>query len=281
MQKVIPFTFIFTKPKKKPIKMKTLIFLFATIVVNQIYTQNYNYSIVRVDNDYANYKDVHSIKELNPPKVIEKLKNVLNELDYSLIASDFVTYKITVNSNIDLYVLLIYEFPYNLGKVFAYNKVLNEISVAPLDLNIKWGFNNEVGFTNKLLDYPLIETAIKNETIEIIIKERVHNGNIYNAVIKKHYTLNSDLSFTLDFCFEKICLLWNGQKIKRVLVNDTIFAYLDLDLSLQYIGNVQFDRKTKKVIKRECIVSEYCEVLFTSSPDEDEYFLKNGYTFFY
>ena len=111
----------------------------------------------------------------------------------------------------------------------------------------------------------------------LYFKERVHDGNTYDAVINKVYDLNIDLSFNLKFCYEEAAQTFDNQIIKRVLSNDSILVYLIKDTSYEYIGKVVIDFVGKTIVKKECINDEFCQILFTASNKSEEFILKNGH----
>ena len=257
------------------------IFIVLLLFTIQLFGQDLKYSIVRNDNDYVAYKDNFSPKDATPKRVLEKFQLIVDELKYDSPNIEFYSYKIILNETIDIYSLLV---NYNLKKecyVLAYNKKVGTITNTPIIINVKWSFNNESGFSYKLLEYPLVGIRQINNNFIVCLKERVHNGNMYNAVIDKLYSLNDDMSFDLRFCYEEASLTLDNQIIKRYLKDNTISVYIKKDTSCEIIGKIEIDAKAKKIIKTECLNDKFSEVIFTTSGKEDEYILKNGFTLKY
>lgn len=261
--------------------MKALHLLIILLFTSQIYGQDFKYSIVRNDNDYVTYRDIHSFKETTPQPIVKKFKSIINGLKCDSQTVYSYSYKININENVDIYSLFV---DYNFNKdcyLIAFNKTETIITEFPIVINMKWSFNNEDGFNFKLLKFPLIDIKQNDGNYTVCLKERVHNGNIYNAVIDKIYILDKYLSFNLKFCYEETSLTFDNQKIKRILNNDTILVYKENDISFEYLGKIEIDSKAKTIVKKECINDELCPILFTASGEEDEYILKNGVTIKY
>lgn len=255
--------------------MKSISLLIFSLLALQIYSQNVKYSITRDDNDFVTYKDVHSIKELNPPQVIEKFKEILASLKGK--TCNFYSYKIKVNNEILLFSLLINYDQQTDCHIIAFNNLTKTITPIPVKLNMKWSFNNEHGFNQKLLDYPLIKITKENDKYILTLKQRVHNGNAYNAVIKKLYELSDDCVLSLRYCYESVSLTFDDQKIVRLLNNDTIFVYKHNDNTIEYLGKLVIDPRSKEITSREFINQEYDPILFTMSGENEEEILRNGY----
>jgi len=258
--------------------MKIFYLLIIFLLTSQLYCQDFKYAIIRDDNDYVTYEDVQSLKEVTPPMMVKKIESIISNFKSDLKVVHSYLYKINVDETIDIYSLFVnYNFKHDCY-LMAFNKLNATITEVPIILNMKWGFNNESGFNNKLLKYPLIEVKKSESGYIVFLKERVHDGNIYNAVITKIYSLNKELAFDLKFCYEEISLTLNNQKIKRILDNNAILVFEEKDTSFEYLGRIEIDPKTKTIIKKECLSQEFCQILFTTSGKEDEYILKNGFT---
>lgn len=85
---------------------------------------------------------------------------------------------------------------------WVYDSCTNSSSTYPFIINGQWMSNQEEGFDIKLLSYPIVF----DENNFLWVKERVHNGNSYNAVIK--YKLYCDKKFNLRLvsCVEEVSL---------------------------------------------------------------------------
>jgi hypothetical protein len=165
--------------------------------------------------------------------------------------------------------------------MIAYNNLDQSLTKSPVKLDLKWGFNNESGFDFKLLDFPLIKVRNENQRSVVSLKERVHNGNIYDAVITKTYSLDNNLNFYLDFCFEENSLTFDNQKIRRILKDNIISVFKENETCLEFLGKIEIDIVRKKIVKRECVNDNFCQILFTSSGIEDEEIFKYGFVFKY
>lgn len=257
--------------------MRVFNIVVLSLMTNIVFSQDFEKSIVRNDNDYVTYNDSESLKEFNPKKVKELFKLTIKQIKRNSERVKFYSYKININENIDIYALIVDCNFRNDCYIVAYDKFKQIITSNPVKLNIKWANNNESGFKNKLLCFPLLDIQKVDSQYTISIKERVHNGNTYNAVINKIYILKDDLSFDLKFCYEETALTFDGQNIKRVLNNNIIYVYKQDASVLEYLGKIQIDIEAKKIIKKECIKDEFCEILFTCSGESEETILKNGF----
>lgn len=257
--------------------MKVFNIIILTLMTNIVFSQDFEKSIVRNDNDYVTYNDNESLKEFNPKKVKEMFKLIIKEIKENSKKVKFYSYKINVNENIDIYALIVDCNFKNDCYLIAYDKFRQIITINPVKLNIKWANNSESGFKDKLLYFPLLDVQELDNKHTISVKERVHNGNTYNAVINNIYILKDDLSFDLKFCYEETALTFDGHKLKRVLNNNIIYVYKQDATVLEYLGKIQIDIEAQKIIKKECVKDEFCEILFTCSGEDEENILKNGF----
>ncbi len=257
--------------------MKVFNIIILSLMTNLVFSQDFEKSIVRNDNDYVTYIDNESLKEFNPKKVKEMFKLKIKQIKGNTKRVKFYSYKININENIDIYALIVDCNFTNDCYIIAYDKFKQTITINPVKLNIKWANNNESGFKDKLLCFPLLDIQKADNKYTISIKERFHNGNTYNAVINKIYILKDDLSFDLKFCYEETALTFDGKNIKRVLNDNNIYVYKQGKSVLEYLGKIQIDVEAKKIIKKECVKDEFCEILFTCSGEDEENILKNGF----
>jgi hypothetical protein len=254
--------------------MRLLCLLTSLLFTSQAFGQNINNSIKREDNDYVTFRDLESLKERNPPAVRQKFKSILDGLEYH--NTEFYSYRIAANANLDIYVLITQD---NFRKdcyVIAYDKAKSLTSKTPIFINMKWSSNNESAFHDKLLAFPLLKVIETKENVTIHLKERQHNGNIYNAVITKIFVITPDLSFDALFCYENNALTFDNRKIKRILNHRTISVYSDADNVVELVGIIEIDEQGEKITERKCYNDEYCDILFTTSDAEDEVLLRRG-----
>jgi hypothetical protein len=200
---------------------------------------------------------------------------ILKKYEYNKKFDKATSYKIIIDSNISMYVLVATCNFQKLAFFIPYDETYQKVSSSPVQIDIKWAFENEEGFLEKLLDYPLASIDANNKLL--FLKERVHNGNVYNAVITKVYRLNTDLSLTLKFCFESKALLNNGSEIWRRLTSDGFRCYEHSSDSMQYLGKVFADFELGKITLKDCSTNFDCNYLFTISGFPDEELLRKGY----
>jgi hypothetical protein len=261
--------------------MKKICILLFALMYYTSHGQGINNSIVRNDKDYATYYDVKSVKEKTPSSVQNKFEDVLKQLEYRSKDGSVFTYKITVDDHLDLYVMVVDCIIQKAGYIISYNQVSHEISKEAIVINLKWALNNEDGFNVKLLDYPLVKVDKNGGNYILSLKERVHNGNVYNAVITKIYSLTNNLSFESQFCFESKSLSPEGVLRKRILKDDTILVFDETDTSVNFIGKVIISKEQKKILNKESINEFFTPQLFTASGLEDQRIFDHGYTALY
>ncbi|MGL4629885.1 MAG: hypothetical protein ACRCVT_01670 [Leadbetterella sp.] len=262
--------------------MKPIFICIILILGKSVYCQDYNTSIKRIDNDFTTYFDKESPKEINPKEVSERFKSIVKNSTSIDERKIFFSFKINVNTKIDIYALNVKTRSQNYCYLIAYDKSTKNVSFDTIRINMKWASNSESGFKDKLLKFPLLEIYQENGKYMLTIRERVHNGNTYNALIKKIFSLKVDLSFDLKLCFEEKSITFDGQVINRVIKNNAIFIYKDdVNSMCELLGKIEVDIENKKIVKKECNNSEYCEILYTCSGEDDELFLKYGYKSLY
>ncbi|RYJ43167.1 hypothetical protein [Flavobacterium beibuense] len=258
--------------------MKQILVVGLFLLNGLSYSQNLDKTIIRDDNDYVLYNDTNSPTESTPNEVVTEFEKVLKSIKY---LKTTVLFKIKNNNDIDTYALVVND---GLNKeifILPYNHLEKRVANNYIKINGKWGFNSENGFDFKLLDYPNIKTELIDNNLYIYLKERVHNGNSYNAVVTKVFEITKDLDLNLKFCYEEVCLTGDGIKIIRVLKEDNLFCYKNEDNKLRYIGSLVIDRENGKIESRQCDDNDLCEILFTCSGENEHSFIKSGYNFEY
>ncbi|MGB8190383.1 MAG: hypothetical protein WCF67_00630 [Chitinophagaceae bacterium] len=172
--------------------------------------------------------------------------------------------------------------------LLAYDKKKDQVSVSSPYINGKWMENNEKGFHNEdrmnekpLISFKDIDGDCKNE---VIVQERAHNGNIYNAVIYHYFVLGKDMNL------QKMLALEAKQRLSdvdcfmfRVFTNNTILSTIHCkDSFSQVVGKAHINLKADSVItKIEIFKKEYSEMIITGSGISQNAFLKKGYKFQY
>lgn len=231
-------------------------------------------SFVRLDNDYVAYKSIDSKKEVVPLEIKHTFEEILDKEELS---ENPYSYKIKISNDIFAYILINNNFIETKGYIIFFNKEKKKVSKTPIIINLKWAYNNEEGFGFKLLDYPLFQINKENNINYVILKERVHNGNSYNAVVTRVYELRNDLYTELKFYFESKVLLDDGNEIVRYLKENKILSYLQKRDKTIYLGTVFLNSKMDNIESISCDYNDYCDVLITSSGIERDKFFKNGY----
>ena len=77
----------------------------------------------------------------------------------------------------------------HIRRFFAANPLSETLSKKPFVINGKWCADNESGFDVPLLKGQMIEVSGNS----IFLRERVHNGNSYNAVLLYCLQCNTEL----------------------------------------------------------------------------------------
>jgi hypothetical protein len=254
-----------------------LIYILVIFVSSNLFGQDYENSIVRNDNDFATYQDIESLKEPNPKIVLEKIKSIIKFSKKQSKKVNFFSYKINLSEKVEIYALIVNGPFTSECNIFAYDIFNKKVTLYPIKYSLKWAKNSESGFNYKLLDLPMLNVQRQNENYNISVKERVHNGNTYNAVINKTYKLNSDLSFDLKFCFEENALTFDGHKIIRILYDNLLYVYKKDLVSIEYLGKILLNSEKSEFVKKDCFKEDFCDVLFTCSGKKEEIILKKGY----
>lgn len=110
-----------------------------------------------------------------------------------------------------------------------------------------------------------------DEWPELIVKERLHNGTLYDAVVARIYHVDpATLSLHYTFSIEEISWLpFDEAYVKRILQGKEVHVYLTKDKNGkgEFIGRYSLDPghggKPFNVVTKE---DRFKEILFTSSP---------------
>lgn len=175
-----------------------------------------------------------------------------------------------------------YEISYH---VMAFDKTnkLNGKSLAII--NGKWMDNNEEGFDMKFLEKPLIffQDINNDNKNEIVIKERAHNGNIYNAEIWNYFELDKTLNLKKILAVEvKQLSIFDECLITRSYDSGTITANLNCEDGMRNIGQVSLEIGDSVRIKNKIInIPPYGGMVITGSGMNEVEFLNKGFNFKY
>ena len=238
--------------------------------------QDSTHSIQRDDNDLATYYDTYSSKVNNPNEVTRKYESIVKTKSEDLGKVQFYSYRIKGDDTIDFYLLTIISPIEKQVYILVFDKNQKKVSNDPLIVNLKSGFNNEVGFNVKLFDYPLINVVKNDKDYFLFVRERVHNGNVYNAILHKKYLLKN-LKLEMQFCYEEKSLLNDGTIIRRKINKENILeVFVEKSLETECVGKIEIDWQSRVIKKRHCEKDEFCEMLFTTSGLDEQVLLQKG-----
>jgi hypothetical protein len=254
--------------------MKLIYLILLVFAGNFANAQNLKYSIIRDDNDYETFYDSHSRMEESPLSVIRVFQKQIKLLSY--VKNSFV-YKIKSTGDIDTYVLIINSQLIKQALILCYDSKTKKVTSKPIKINLFWSFNNESGFEFKMLNYPKIKIEDSEGKILIHLKERVHNGNSYDAIIHKIYEVKKNFNTELQLCYEELSRTFDNQFIYRFLEKGKIISYVKIGFDNKKIGEININLETFKIINKQCIETDYCDFLLTCSNQNEEDFLKKGY----
>ena len=241
-----------------------------------------NYSLHRIDNDFATYNNEQLSERIELPQELSKnVIAIVNNINESIAPDkldNYYIHKIDVNDTIDIYVLSIESFTLTEHQIYLYDVITNQLSKTKVAINGKWAKNTEEGFDIKLIDLPNIKIQkIENESI-LTIKERVHNGNSYNAVIQKYYKIDFEkLTLSLKYCLEIKALGYDDVIIERVIDCNNVKVYKRYKNNIQEIGSFILSDDKNTIVTKKCLDDNYCSQLVTCSGLEDKIILKEGY----
>ena len=249
-------------------------------------------AIHRKDNSFVTYKDSISPRVKIPLFVREKIDGLYKKLKDSVTyknddGSQRIIFNIYVNNRIDLYIIKAYSFNSIHYYFLLADKIERKVSENIPSINGKWMENNEEGFegSNRLLTKPLLYFKnLPDGKRYLFIKQRAHNGNLYNAVIDHMFSIDTHLNFERVFCFESVCLdSFDNCLITRKLNKNVLSVDIKCNnTKTKKIAEVSLDfLSKKKIINKKVYLSKYAESIISGSVVDDEEFLKNGYTLNY
>lgn len=242
-------------------------------------------AIVRLDNDFVTYADTISPREKLPENIKSYILTHLGTSGFNIN----IVFKLTASKEIFLYVVKCAQQSQIRYYFFAYNHISKKLSPHPAFINGKWMDNNEEGFNKK---FKLLKgkqlffaNVLTQNQIEFSIKERVHNGNVYNAVISKYYYLKENLELCRIICLESISYSpFDNCSIERSITKgNCLQVESQCEGSRKLIGKVYFKIADNNIAveKKIELLHGYKEILITCSGEKDIYFFKNGYQFNY
>jgi hypothetical protein len=253
-------------------------------------------AIERIDNDFVTTNDISGKKAPIPLNVdlrIEKLLEICrNSNSYLESHGSKVTipviFKITYNADVDIYIVKFASFDNIAYKLIAYNihtKLASDKAPSILGNFMEDGestFDKQA----RLLSKPLIHFEDINHDGKkyIVIKEREHNGTVYNAVVEHYYSLDEHMNFDQKLCIETSYAdpFNTSRLISRQLRGNDLISYLTKDGKTSVIGDVKLNLNSpRKVVSKKCYKSEYADLLITGRGINEETFLKRGHTFQY
>ena len=272
--------------------MKNKILIVIILCVNNyIFPQNWtNHVIVRNDNNYVSYKDTISLREETPPYIKSKIELFVSNIELDTAydieyQQDNIIFKVSYSENIDLYIVKNCLFANINYYFFCYNKIDNKLSDKPYRINGKWVENEESGFLIKLLNTPLLViNNFADDKREIILKERVHNGNSYNAVISHYLEIDNKMNFKPLFFIEDTFLYVSPEKniddtyiIQRLYDNGKVNCGLSINnQDFVDIGSFKINYKLKKVKNKVVLNPNFYYYIVTGSGVKENLFLKKG-----
>ena len=166
-------------------------------------------AILRIDNDYCTYFDTLSCKTALPAKVLMIFQDKYPTDKYhitQIFEINYNQYLLFVVRNNEIVVLDFLSSPINYFEEYhfwVYNPKSSTISSNPFVINGQFMVDQEYGFDVKLLSEPLV--CVEDDGC-LWIKERKHNGNSYNAVVRLKLKCDNKLALKIEQCVEEVSL---------------------------------------------------------------------------
>lgn len=133
-----------------------------------------------------------------PTQVSERINAFISAKDDREYWSLLCTYKLTYNDRFDIYVAKLSLVSLESYRVMLFNKTTKHASEQMVYIDGRWDGNEERGYLEsiRLMSEQVVtlKDVLPLPEKEVILNERVHNGNVVNAVVQHYYTLdeNSD-----------------------------------------------------------------------------------------
>ena len=165
-------------------------------------------AIHRTDNDYCTYLDTLSCKTPLPYKVLMLFNDKYPLEKYHITQIFEINYNqnlLFVVRNNEIVVLDSLSYPVNCFEEYhfwVYNPKSGTISSNPFVISGQFMGNQEDGFEVKLLSAPLVWIDDRY----VWVKERKHNGNSYNAVVRLKLKCDNKLNLRIEQCVEEVSL---------------------------------------------------------------------------
>lgn len=235
-------------------------------------------AIVRSDNDFATYNDKDSLRENIPEIVANKIRYLLKECRTDFYRydksseCDYIVFRVKYTKYISVYVSKIYYQHSVRYYLVAYDSKTSRITNKPPHINGDAMENDEEGFLPeaRLLEKPLISFSpfdSNNCKGTVIIKQRMHNGTGYNAVIDEYYSIDAYMDLNAFLYIESKAVVYgNGRCIvNRSLKDDVIVSTIKCedDEQPKLMGKVRLEISENNV---RIISIEVSDKMFENSP---------------
>lgn len=264
---------------------KILILVFLITILSVTSAQSWlSHVICRNDNTYVSYMDSTSPR-INIQEIIQKeLRNFFYTDMDTLCFNDNLIFKIKYSENVDIYIVKCYFVDNILYYFFPYNKSVNYLDTNPYIIHGKWMENNEMGFwdQNKLISGSLVSFKRNCDKI-MILKERIHNGTSYNAVVD-HYMIVKKNKIKLLYNIESVSLYTDPLMsinqccyVQRNEKDNLVTSILVCSDSNVVIGKFNIDHYKLKNI--EVKNKQYKIYIITSSGIPNKKFFKQNFVF--
>lgn len=250
--------------------------LLLFIVVFSCNSQNREKAIYMLDKDSLSFNNSKKTVLLIPEDILHTIKQINSEYGVDNI-NKHKLFLLKLNNKTDIFFYKCYG-DNGIIELHAFKKSVKTIKILNKKINIKWLEENESGFKNKLLDGELISLIDLDKKKMLIIRQRMHNGTAYNALIE-HYVNLSDDNFDTLFSIESksVVLLKDWCTIVRILEGSIVTVYSLCGNKKEIIGKFKLGEGNNILLEKEIYSPEMKNFLITSSGISDTLFLKEGY----
>lgn len=304
------------------IRIKYLVILFHVIMcslfsdniwANEIVHNSHKiYGIVPGNNDFdPNTKAAGKIVEI--PAVVEnKINGIIqsaysewsntciseegdNSIECKETVDDFYgpVIRLSAYGELELYIFEIKYLFSNFYGFILYNPTENIITDSPPQIYGKWMEGDWGGNLKK----PIVsfDNNIGNGKYKLIIKERVHNGTMYNAVMCRYYAIADNLSLIPILNIETELLDLYTEK-EHGVIHRNVKRKSQKELLLTVVLNIrgkdplavgeavlrQDDELSPfRIVSRKVFINKYDKLLLTGSEEEETAILQRGYNLYY
>jgi hypothetical protein len=280
----------------------------STGQIERTKTSSYLIALALHDNDISLDQDISGDTVEVPGSVRRIIWNLVNKdnADWSgadssvsrgvvAHAFDHSVFRISAPSGNFLFVLK-RELRYG-GSYYNFIMFNSASQAVTIDPPAIWGKWMDGGDWGGSLEKPLVhfEGSDQDSSSELVVEERVHNGNTYNAIVYHYFRIQSDLSLKHEIALEtrlvdEIHEEQGGLILRQLVKIAPDSLRLDVYLKLpnrekEKIGEVTLSRHKSQpcyhIMSRTCYNPEYRDILITGSEEADIVFLCEGYTFNY